>query len=131
MNTILYKTYILMGDKVINFLKSYGILLGTLIFLSIISSLTYYFDILSDSVYNIIKLVVPVLSIVIAGIYLGHNSKEKGWLQGIKFASIFILLLFMISFLIFNNGISLKSLIYYLILLFTSTISSMLGILNK
>lgn len=115
----------------LNYLKSFGIFIALFITMSLLVAILYYFDILSNGFYNIIKFIIPIISIFISTLYLGKNSKEKGWLQGIKYGLVLILLLFMLSFLGFNNSLTLKGTIYYLILLSISMFGSMIGIGNN
>ena len=67
-----------------------------------------------------------MLSIFIASYKLGTKSKQKGYLEGIKIGLIIIGLLIIIVLLL--DKLNIKSLLYYLILLLTSILSSMIGI---
>lgn len=113
-----------------NYLKSFVFVIAPMLILSFLVALLYHFNILSNSIYNVFKIVVPILSFFIGGVYLGKHSKEKGWLEGLKFGTLFVILFFMISFLGFNVGLSFKSFIYYIIILFSSMLGAMFGIRN-
>jgi len=112
------------------YLKSLTWILIPIFILSFLVSVLYYLDWINTNIYKILELIVPCLSIFLGGLYLGKHSQEKGWLEGIKLGGITILLLFIISYLAFDIGVSLKGTIYYLIILFTTTFGSMMGIRN-
>ncbi len=93
-------------------------------------SLFYYFNIINHGVINYIKLFIVAISMFIGGIYIGSKASKKGWLEGIKVGLEVIFLLFIISYLAFDQGMNLKTIIYYFILLASSMLGSMMGI-NK
>ena len=66
----------------------------------------------------------------VIGIILGRKSNNKGYLKGILFSTVCILLLTILS-LIFKFTLNMNSLIYYVILLISTTFGSMLGINKK
>ena len=113
-----------------NYLKSFVFVIVPFLVFSLLVAVLYHFNILSNSVYNVFKIIVPVLSFLIGGVYLGKHSKEKGWMEGLKLGGFFVILFFMVSFLGFDIGISFKSLIYYIIILFSSMLGAMFGIRN-
>ena len=67
---------------------------------------------------------------IISGFFLGKNLHKNGYLKGIIFGLITILLFFIIS-LIFKNEYKISTIIYYTILVVSSTVGSMFGIQNK
>ena len=67
---------------------------------------------------------------IISGFFLGKKSNKNGYLKGIIFGLITILLFFIIS-LIFKNEYKISTIIYYTILVVSSTVGSMFGIQNK
>lgn len=112
------------------YLKSLVWTIIPIFILSFLGSLFYYLNWLNPKVYNILKLLIPVLSLFLGGLYLGKHSKENGWLEGLKLGGSWIIFLFILSYLAFDIGFSLKGLIYYLIILITTTFGSMVGIRN-
>ena len=107
-----------------NYLKSYMYLFISIISLTIIFTLINYFI---PKGTNIIKTFIPIISIFIATIILGKNSKSKAYLEGIKFTSIYIIFS-LILFLIFKNPLKIKTIIYYIIQLLIGIIGAMTGI---
>ena len=92
----------------------------------LVLTILYYYDFINLGTYNILKLVILLFSTLISSIYLGTKAKQKGYLEGIKLALI-IITLFIIPTIILSN-FSLKILIYYLIILITCSLGSMIGI---
>lgn len=113
------------------YLKSFLAILLPFLILILLTSILYYFNILSTQVINYMKMIIPTLSMLIGGIYIGRHSKENGWLEGLKLGLIFLFTMFIFSFLAFNEGMHFKTLLYYFILLITSILGSMIGINNS
>ena len=90
------------------------------------------------TLFNLMKLetnktiIIILFSIImfIIGIILGKNSNNKGYLKGILFSIICVLFIILLS-LIFKYPINISSLIYYIILVISTTFGSMLGINKK
>ena len=68
--------------------------------LTLIITIINYFNLLNYKVINIIKLLVPVISIFIGGYKIGKKSEKKGWLEGIKLSLIISILLLLITLLL-------------------------------
>ena len=102
-----------------------SIILVITIFVTILS----YFNIFSDNIIKFFKLITPIISIFIGALIMGRNSNKNGYLEGIKLA-IIIDFLFIIFSIIFNN-FKLESIIFYIILLASSILGSIIGIQKK
>lgn len=115
-----------MFKKILNSLLSFFIiiLIGTLII-----TLINYFSLLPAKIISILKLILPITSIFISSYRLGKQSEKKGYIEGLKLG-IIIILIFTVLILLLDK-FTLKSLLYYLILLLTSILSSMIGINQK
>ena len=100
------------------------ILVGTLIL-----TLINYFNLLNSKIISILKLLLPLGAIFVSSYKLGKTTEQKGYLEGLKLGSI-IILIFLVLVVILDK-FSLKSLIYYSIILLTSVLSSMIGINKK
>ena len=107
-----------------NYLKSYLYLFSTIILLTIIFSTINYFFIFPTKV---IKLLIPIISILLSSIILGKNTKSKAYLEGLKFTSIYILIS-LITSIIIKNPFSFKLIVYHLLQLLSGIIGSMIGI---
>ena len=111
-----------------NYLKSYLYLFGSIIILTLLLSIINYFFAIPTKV---IKLLIPIISILISSIILGKHTKSKAYLEGLKFSSLYIILSILISVLT-KNPFTIKLILSYLLLLLSGIIGSMIGInLNK
>jgi len=107
-----------------NYLKSYAYLFGLILILTLILSTINYFITFPTKV---IKLLIPIISILISSIILGKNTKQNAYLEGLKFTSIYIILSIILS-LITKNQFTLKLILCYLLQLLSGIIGSMIGI---
>jgi len=107
-----------------NYLKSYIYLFGSILILTLILTIINYFFIIPTKV---IKLLIPIISILISTIILGKNTKSKAYLEGLKFTSLYIFLSMIIS-LLTKNPFNFKLILCYLLFLLSGIIGSMIGI---
>lgn len=113
------------------YLKSFLTIFIFFFVLIFLTTVLYYFNILKTPIVNYIKIIIPILSLLMGGIYIGRHSKEHGWLEGLKIGLIFLFIMFIFSYLAFGKGMHLRTCIYYLILLISSVLGSMIGINKK
>lgn len=126
--TISYK---LLGDFMIKkYLISYAYTLGIIIGGTFLITVLNYFNIFTSNLTNIIKLIIVIVSMFIGAFLLGKKTLKKGYIEGIKYSILFIVLLVIIN-LLFVKEFNVKSIIYFLIIIISSTFGSMLGIKNK
>ena len=118
-----------MNIKILTYLKGIIYFLIPYLILLIISTIFYYFDILSNNVFKYFKIIILLISCIISGIFIGKKSNNKGYLKGIIFSLIIIFIFFISS--LFLNGFKIYQLVYYLIIIITTTIGSMIGINKK
>ena len=104
--------------------------IGTILIITFIITLLNYFNIISDSIISIFKILIPVIALFIGGFYIGKNSNNKGYLEGLKLGAIFSILLLIFNFLALNNSFKLKYILFYLIIIMSAIFGSMIGI-NK
>ena len=122
---IIYWVIIMWKNLFISFLYFIGIVLST----TLIFTVFYYFNLLPNDISSIIMFIIPVFSIFISAFILGTNSIRKGYIEGIKLSIIIIMLFIIISFLF--SSFKFSSIIYYLILILSSSLGGMLGINKK
>jgi len=115
----------------IKYFKSLIYIFIPLLVLILIISLFDYFNIIGDSFSNYLKLFVVAISMLIGGIYIGSKTDKMGWLEGLKIGLGIIILFFIIGYLAFDQGITIKTVIYYFILIASSMLGSMIGISRK
>ena len=117
------------------YLKNLGIsfiyIISTIFILTFIITLLNYFNIITDKIISIFKILIPVISLFIGGIQIGKRSKNKGWLEGLKLGLISSIFLLIFNFLAFSNSFKPKYLLFYLILIISSIFGSMIGINRK
>lgn len=109
-----------------NLVKSFLYFIGIILISTIIITIIDYFSLFNTS---ILKLIVPIVALFIASFIVGKKTTKLGYLSGIKLGAITII--FFILLVLLFDKFALKSLIYYLILLLTSTLGSMLGNIKK
>ena len=114
--------------KIINYLKGFLWVFLTIIVLSFLVTLLHYFNILSGKGLETISLLVPIIGLLLGSIFLGRRSRQKGWLEGIKFGAIYLVIILLFSLLFFHPDFSIKIGLYYVILLLTAMLGSMIGI---
>ena len=117
-------------NDVVKYLKSLIYILIPVLVLNTILSLLYYFNIVGNQVNNYMKLFIVAISMLVGGIYIGSKASKKGWLEGLKIGLEVIILLFVVSYLAYDKGVNIKSIIYHFILIMSSMLGSMIGI-NK
>lgn len=110
-------------------LKSIIITIITFIILTILITILNYFNILNYKTINIIKIIIPIISLFIGGYQAGKKTEKKGWLEGIK-TSLIISIFFLIITLILNK-LKIEYLIYIMILIASGTLGSIIGINKK
>lgn len=118
----------------VTYLKKYGLrLLYTIIsiLLSLLLATTlYYFNIIGQNTYKVLKIIIILLNIFISSFILGKSAENKGYLEGIKLAVI-VIPIFLILTILTNEVFKLRSLLYYTIITITSITGGMIGINKK
>ena len=109
---------------------SFLYIIGTILIVTFIITLLNYFNIISDKVISIFKILIPILALFIGGFYIGKNSASKGYLEGLKLGALFSIFLLIFNFLAFNNSFKLKYILFYIIIITACILGSMIGI-NK
>lgn len=111
-----------------NYLKSFiwslGIFLSSIIILTIFN----YFNILNGTILKILELFIPLISIFIGSYKLGKTSNQNGYIEGLKYSGIWVII-----FLIFNiitKNITLIGILYLILMILIGVFASILGI-NK
>lgn len=116
---------------IINYLKNIGYVFIGILITTIIFTLLNYFNILSTPTLKIISIITIILSLFIGGYLTGRKANKKGYLEGIKFGLIMIIIILILNLLIFKNEFNLINILYYISLLLSSMIGGMFGIMKK
>lgn len=110
--------------------KIIGIMIGILLLFTLFITFFNYFNIIGKKMVTILEIIGPILTLFIGGFLIGKESKQKGWLEGLKLSFLFLVLIILFNYLGLHNHLEVKNLIYYLILTITCMFGSMIGI-NK
>lgn len=116
---------------IINYLKNLGYTFLILIISTIILTILNYTNILKTNALNIISIIFLFISIFIGSYLTGKKANKKGYIEGIKFGSIIMVIILLINLIIFKNKFHLISILYYLTIIFISMIGSIVGITKK
>ena len=117
-----------------NYLKKLGkIIITTLlsiIILGFILTILYYFDIINNNIYNIMKMVIVLGVLFINALFLGKNSNKYGIVEGLKLGAIFLLVMVILK-LVTNSSFDTRAIIYSIIILLTTSVGAVIGINKK
>ncbi len=95
--------------------------------LSILNKTHFLYSASTDTIIFIFML----LFFSILGFFYGKKTPSKGYLEGLKISFLLIVFLILINLLFYQNRFSLERIIYYIVLILSSTIASMIGINKK
>ena len=114
-----------------NILKGSLYILISILILTFITTLFSYVNIISDKIISIIQILISIISYFIGGIIIGKRTLKKRYIEGLKLGLIFSLLLIIFNLIFLSNSFKIKYLLYYFILIFSSTLGSMICINKK
>lgn len=117
-----------------NYLKKIGkillITVSSILILGLILNTLYYFDVISNNIYNIAKMLIVLIVLFINALLLGKNSNKYGILEGIKLGGIFLLIMVILK-VVLNSSFDIRTLIYSIIILLTTSVGAVIGINKK
>lgn len=126
----LFKNILFIGDiTMINYLKCMLYTLIGLVIGTILVTILNYFNLVKGLPLGLITLLIPIISIIIGSYKVGKTSNQKGYIEGLKYGVIWIIL-FVITNLIIKN-FHITSIIYYIVILLLSMFSASIGINKK
>ncbi|WP_202080189.1 TIGR04086 family membrane protein [Caldalkalibacillus salinus] len=108
----------------------YG-LTGIVVILLVISlflSLLLHLSAVKESSVQWVLLPMTLLSLFIGGAIAGFRSGQKGWYVGGMTGVLFLLLIWLISYLGFNTALSVKSTVIYVSYLLLTILGGMIGV---
>ena len=100
----------------------------TVLVLTIFLTLANYFNLLGSVALNILKILIPLISLLYGSYHIGKRSKERGWLEGLKIGSGISVIVVLFNMLGLDRGFGLKLVIFVGIIILISVLGSMLGI---
>ncbi len=95
--------------------------------LTIINSIFY----LNNNINSIISLISILSYSLIIGIKRGLKIEEKAYKEGLKIGIIFVTILYILNCLTLNFSLHLKKIVYFLIIIITTILGSIIGINKK
>ena len=104
-------------------------LFSTILILNLIITIFSFFNIFSCNITIYLKFITGIVAFIIGGYKIGQKSLKKGYLEGIKLGLIGIIIMIILS--IIFKGFKYRSFIYYIVLIISSVIGSMIGINKK
>lgn len=117
-----------------NYLKNIGVsllyIICIMLVLTFISTFFNYINLFNNSTMSILKIIIPVISMLVGGFIIGKRTGKNGWLEGLKLSLVFIIILTIFNYLGLDHKISLKTIIYYAILIISTIFGSIIGV-NK
>lgn len=114
-----------------NISKSFLYILISILILTFITTIFNYFEIFSYKTINILEIIIIIIAMFLGGYKLGQKSNKKGYIEGIKLGIIFSIFLVIFNYLAFDNPFKIKYLLFYIILIASSSLGSMIGINKK
>lgn len=111
-----------------NVSKSIGIMIALLLVFTLLVTTLNYFNWMGMKMVSIMEIIIPIFTLFVGGLCMGKKSTKKGWLEGVKLACIFLVILILFNYLGLQNKLELKNLIYYFILIASCVFGSMIGI---
>jgi len=111
------------------YLKSLVVTSIIILISTIVITILNYFNIINGTILKVIEAIIPIISIIIGAYLIGKSSTKKGYIEGIKYSTIWILILLIINLITKNTN--LFDLLYFITIIFFSIISSSIGINRK
>lgn len=102
----------------------------SIIILTLLITILNYSEFIKNNTLSIFKIIIPILSVIIGSIKLGTMTIKKGYMEGLKFGLILCALLIIIN-LILGNPFEIRYVLFYIILIISSILGSMIGINKK
>lgn len=111
--------------------KTMGIFLLIVLILTAILTCCNLANFLYTKSTDTITMIGMIFLFTIIGFEYGKKAESKGYLEGLKIGSSLIFLLIIINLLFYQTGFSISRFIYYIVLILSSTLGSMIGINRK
>lgn len=102
----------------------------SIIILGLILNTLYYFDIINNNIYNIMKMLIVLITLFINAFFLGKSSSKYGIIEGLKLGGIFLLIMIILKIIV-SDSFDIRTFIYGIIILLTTSIGSIVGINKK
>lgn len=104
--------------------------LSVLLFALIFTVLEYTL-LISEKTGNLVLTAIVLVSLFLFGVKIGKGKEEKGYLEGLKLGGIIVGCFLICSFILGKNPFCFTTLLYYLLIVLSTTLGAMLGINKK
>lgn len=111
------------------YLTTFLSIILSILIVTLLLTTFYYYDLISTDTYKFLKIGTLIITLLLNGIVIGKNSIKNGYLDGIKLGVMLILFCTLVT--IVNKSISIKLILYNIIILLTTTFGSIIGINTK
>lgn len=110
---------------------SFGFIIASILGFTLLVTLLHDINWIGVKTLSILEIIIPMLAMFLGGFQIGKRSKQKGWLEGIKLSLLFLILLILFQYLGLHSNFSIKSLLFYFLIIISSVLGSMVGINRK
>lgn len=114
-----------------NLLISLLFVFGLHIVIVFLVAFLHRFNIISYPVVKVLLVIIPLLNLLFGGFIMARKCEDKGWLMGLVVGGVYILIVIIFNYLALDTGITLPKLLFYAIILLSSTFGGMVGIATK
>ncbi len=104
-----------------------GIVLGVTLLISTLS----FFTNISSKIISLLILIGVIGAFFFLGYQAGRKASSKGYIVGLGVGAVAVLVMFILSAIFWGFHLGLSKIIYYVVLILSSTIGSMVGINKK
>ena len=111
--------------------KTIGIFLGIVLLFTTLFSLLNLGNIFYSRTTDTFLFLSMIFTLFVIGFEFGKKALKKGYLEGLKIGGCLIFLFLIINLIFYQTGFSLERIIYYLVLILSSMLGSMVGINKK
>lgn len=105
--------------------------LGSFLILTLVLTLFGYINWFQGKMVHFVMIIIPIISLLLGGFVVGKMSEKDGWLEGLKFSGIFLVFLILFNYLGLRATPEVQSIIFYLIMIVSTVLGSMVGINRK
>ena len=96
--------------------------------LDLLITLFNYIGLIGLKIVTVFSYITPFIAMFVGSLLLGKTSNNKGWLEGIKYGLICVVIFFIFNYLAFDSGFNISNIILYIITLVSSVFGGMIGI---
>ena len=113
-------------NKILEYLKYFSLFFLIIIIIAIITALINLTGINSNTI-NKLSIILTALSFFFITCLASNNTKQKGFILGLKLGISFVILLVLINLIVFKSNFNIDRLIYYTILILSSILGGAIG----